>query len=45
MDHEVIPKALQNMWLFVDLVRDHFDLNQGKNVIVTMEFEVPKRHV
>ena len=25
--------------------RDHFGLHQGKNVTVTMEFEVPKRHI
>ena len=33
------------MWLVVELVLDHFGFRQGKNVKVTMKFEVPKRHI
>jgi hypothetical protein len=36
MGHEVIPWLLNLAW-------HHFGLHRGKNVSVTMEFEIPKR--
>ena len=45
MDHEVVPRHCKFCdWLF-NLSRDHFSLHQGKYIRVTMEFEVPKRHI
>jgi hypothetical protein len=45
MDHEVIPRPCKICDWLLNSSRDHFGLHQQKNVIVTMEFEVPKRHV
>jgi hypothetical protein len=45
IDHEVVPRPCKiSVWL-LNSSRDHFHLHQGKNVTVTMEFEVPKRHI
>ena len=46
MDHEVVPKArVKTCDWPLNLSRDHFGLHQGINDEVTMDFEVPKRHV
>lgn len=42
MDHELVPRHCD--WL-LNSSYDHFGLRQGKNVTVTMEFKVPKRHI
>ena len=42
MGHEVIPRPCDQL---LNLSWDHFDLHQGKNVRVSVEFEVPKRHI
>ena len=45
MGQLVVPRSCKICdWLF-NFVQDHFGLHQGKNVKVTMEFEVPKRHI
>ena len=45
MDHKVIPRPCKNFDWLLNSSWDHFGLHQGKNVKVTMEFEVPKRHI
>jgi hypothetical protein len=45
MDHEVFPRPCTICDWLLNLSWDHFSLHQGKNVKVTMEFEVPKRHL
>ena len=45
MDHVVDPRPCKICDLLLNLSWDHFNLHQGKKVRVTMEFEVPKRHV
>jgi hypothetical protein len=43
-DYEVVPRPYKICdWLF-NSSQDHFNLHQGKNVIVTMKFEVARRH-
>jgi hypothetical protein len=44
MDHEVVPMLCKICDWLLKLSWDHFGLNQGKVVRVTMEFEVPRRH-
>ena len=45
MDHEVVPRPCKiSNWL-LNSSWHHFSLHQGKNVRVTMKFEVPKRHI
>ena len=45
MDHEVVPMPFRICdWLF-KLSWDHFGLHQGKNVRVTLKFEIPKIHI
>ena len=45
MDREVVPRSCKICGWLLNPSRDHFGLHQGKNVRVTMEFEVRKRHV
>ena len=45
MDHEGIPRLCKICDWLLNSSWDHFGLNQGQNVRVTMEFEVPKRHI
>jgi hypothetical protein len=45
MDHEVVPRPCKICDWLLNSSRDHFGLQQGNNVRVTMEFEVPKRHI
>ena len=45
MDHEVVPRPGKICDWLLNSSQDHFSLHQGKNVGVTMEFEVPKRHI
>ena len=42
MDHEVVPRLCKICDWLLKLSWDHFGLNHGKVVRVTMEFEVPK---
>ena len=42
MDYEVVPMSCNIFDLLLNSTWDHFDLHQGKNVKVIMEFEVPK---
>ena len=44
MDHEVIPRPCKICNWMLNPSRDHFNLHQGKNVRVIMEFKVPKGH-
>ena len=45
MDHEVVPRPCKiSDWLF-NSCQDHLGLHQRKDVKVTMEFEVPIRHI
>ena len=44
-DHEVVPRPYKLCDWLLNSSWDHFGLHQGKNVKVTVEFEVPKRHV
>ena len=45
MDHEVVMRPCRIRDWLLNLSRNHFSLHQGKNVRVTMEFQVPKRHI
>ena len=45
MDHEVVLGPCKIYDWVLNSSWDHFNLHQGKNVRVTMEFEVPKRHI
>ena len=46
MDHEVVPRPCKICDWLLNASRDHFGLHQGeKNVKVTMELEIPKRHI
>ena len=45
MDHEVVPRLCKLCDWMLNSSRDHFRLHQGKNVKVTMEFKVPKKHI
>ena len=45
MDREVVLRPCKICDWLLNSSRDHFGLHQGENVIVTMEFEVPKRHI
>ena len=45
MDHEVTPRPYKICDWLLTSSRDHFSLHQGQSVSVTMEFEVPKRHI
>ena len=46
MDHGVVPRPCKIRDWLLNSSWDHFGLHQGrKNVRVTMEFEVPKRHI
>ena len=42
MDHEVVPRPYKICDWLLNSSQDQFGLHQGKNVRVTMEFEVPK---
>ena len=43
IDHEVVPRLCKICDCLLSSSRNHFGLHQGKNVKVTMRFEVPKR--
>ena len=45
MDHEVVLRPYKICDWLLNLSHDHFSLHQGKNVRVTMEFEIPKRRL
>ena len=45
MDHEVVPRPYKVCDRLLNSYRDHFGLHQGKNIIVTLKFEVSKRHI
>jgi hypothetical protein len=45
MDHEIIPRPCKICDWLLNLSWDHFGSHQGQNVRVTLEFEVPKRHI
>ena len=45
MDHDVVPRPCKICDWLLSSSWDHFGLHQGKNIIVIMEFEVPKRHI
>ena len=45
MDHEVVPRPCKVCDWLLNLSRDHFNLHQGIYVKVTMEFDVPIRHI
>ena len=45
MDHEVVPRPRKNYDWLLNSSQDHLNLHQGKNVRVTMEFEVFKRRI
>ena len=45
MVHEVLPRPCKICDWLLNSSRDHFCSHQGENVRVTMEFEVPKRHI
>jgi hypothetical protein len=45
MDHEVVPRPCKSVDWLLNSSHDHFGLHQGKNVGVTMEVEVSKRHI
>ena len=45
MNHEVVPRPCKICDWLVDSSRDHFGLHQGRNIRMTMELEVPKRHI
>jgi hypothetical protein len=45
MDHEVILRPYNICDWLLNSYHDHFGLHQGRNVRVTMKFEVPKRHI
>ena len=44
MDHEVVPWPCKICDWLLNSSWDHFGLHQGRNVRVTMEVEVLKRH-
>ena len=45
MDHEVVSRPCKKCDWLLNSSHDHFGLHQGKNVRMTREFEVPKRHI
>jgi hypothetical protein len=45
MDHEIVPRPCKLCDWLLNSYKDHFGLHQGKNVRVTMEFEVSKRRI
>ena len=45
MDHEVVPRPSKICDWLLNLSWDYFNLYQGKNVNVIMEFKIPKRHM
>jgi hypothetical protein len=45
MDHEVVPRPYEICDWLLNSSPDQLCIHQGKNVRVTMEFEVPKRHI
>jgi hypothetical protein len=45
MDHEVVLRPCKICDWLLNSTWDHFSLHQGKNVRVTMKFEVPKRYI
>ena len=45
MDHDVIPRLCKICDWLLNLSWDHFGLHEGKDIRVTMKFEVPKRHI
>ena len=45
MDHEVVPGHCKCVDWLLKSSWDHFGLHRRKQVKVTMEFEVPKRHI
>ena len=44
MDHEVVTRPYRICDRLLNLSQVHIGLHQGKNVRVTMDFEVPYRH-
>jgi hypothetical protein len=46
VDHEVIPRPYKICDWLLNSSKDHFGVHQGKkNLRLTMEFKVPKRHI
>ena len=45
MDQEVVQGCCKSVDSLLNSSHDHFGFHQGKNGIVMMEVEVPKRHV
>jgi hypothetical protein len=45
MDHEIVLRPYRICDWLLNSSRVHFGLHLGKNVRVTMKFEVPKRHI
>ena len=45
MNHEVVPRRCKIYDWLLNSPWYHFSSYQGKNVRVTMEFQVPKRHI
>ena len=45
MDHKVVPRSCKICDWLLTLCQDHFTSHHGKNVRVTMELEVPRRHL
>ena len=45
MDHEIVPRPCKICDWWLNSSHDLFSLHQGQNVKVTMNFEVPKRHI
>jgi hypothetical protein len=45
MDHEVVPRPCRIWNCLLKSSPDHFGLHQGKMVIMTMDFEVPKSQI
>jgi hypothetical protein len=43
MDHEVVPRPCEVCDWLLNSSGVHFDLYQGNNVRLTMEFEVPQK--
>ena len=45
MDHKVVSRPYKICDWLLNSSRDHFGSHQEKTIRVTMEFEVPKRHI
>ena len=45
MDHEVVPRPCKICDWLLNSFQDHFGLQKGQNVRVTMEFKLPEWHI